>query len=217
MKINPNNIKAIHNRGAAHALIESQKEQEKTIKKLNEDYEKQLAASQEQLKKTKKELFQAEHYEREKTEYKRQFVSYSKNKRWAMLLLIVIVLMIAVTLVIHLRDLISSGDEWKIFLFFPALAIASLCLFPFIWLIRNIEHDRSRYWAMSEDMHTKWIFILSIHHPNIPKEKREKILLQFLEHLNNSNTPNIILSKDIGDKSDFSSMAKNFIPHKDKE
>ncbi len=243
LKRNPHHIQTIHGMGVAHTLIESKKEQEKTMKKLNEEYnnqlaehEKQLAASQkeqeeaikklnekyeEQLKTrvedTDKELFHAKHYKNEKEQYEKKSNFYRHIKYLAISLLMLFVLLISDRLFNHLLNLISSTDKWNALSFFPAMAIVSLLLFPFIWFIRNIEHDRSRYWAMSEDMHTKWIFILSIHHPNIPKEKREKILLQFLEHLNNSNTPNIILSKDVGDKNDLNSMAKNLIPQKDKE
>ncbi len=215
LEIDPYYTQAIHNRGASQAFVVSQKEQEKTIKELNEKYEEQLKA---QFKDTGNELFHANHYKNEKEKYENQFDNYSNKKRWAMCLLIVIVLIIACALAIYLYYLISyKSNEWKLLSFFPALAIVSLSLFPLIWLIRNIEHDRIRCWAMGEDMHTKWIFILSIRHPSIPEEKREKILLQFLEHLNNSNTPNIILSKDIGDKNDLISMAKNFILKKNKE
>ncbi len=229
LKRDPHHIQAIHGMGVAHTLIKSQKEQEKTMKKLNEEYnnqfaehEKQLAASQKEQEETIKklnekyekqlkmqaedtnyELFHANHYKSEKEKYEKKSNRYHYIKYCVIFILILFAVWISDMLVNHLRNLISSTDEWNISSFYPALAIASLFLFPFIWLIRNIEHDRSRYWAMSEDMHTKWIFILSIRHPNIPEEKREKILLQFLEHLNNSNTPNIILSKDIGgDKSD---------------
>ncbi len=251
LKLDHNHIQAIHNKGVAQAtesvekqkeetikrideeykkqitdhknqLAASQKKQEETIKKINEEHEQKLAASQkeheEQFKNRENELLDAIHYKNEKEKYEKKFDAYSNKKFWAMLLLILIVLVVSATLVIYLLYLIFfNNDELKILLFFPTLAIASLFLFPFIWLIRNINHDRSRCWAMSEDMHTKWILTLSIRYPGISEETREKLLLQFLEHLNNSNTPNIILSKDVGSKSDFNSMVKNFINQKDKE
>ncbi len=211
LEINPNNTQAIHHRGVAQAFIESQKQKEETFIEIKKGFDKQL-------KDTENELFQATHYKNEKKKYEIQFKSYSKKKLCAMFCLMVFVSIIVAMLSLYLYYLTSCGsNEWKILLFFPSLAIASLSLFPFIWHIRNIEHDRSRYWAMSEDMHTKWMFTLSIRHLGISEETREKLLLKFLEHLNNSNTPNIILSKDVGDKSDFSSVIKNFGHQKDSE
>ena len=221
LKRNPSNIKAIRNKSVAQALDESQTQKDKTIADIKEGYEKQFAESQEQFEKTQKELIQADHYETEKVNYKKKFDAYSDKKSKEIDRLILIVSIVSVTLFIYLLYLLYlvlyKDGKWEIFSFFPALTIASLFLFPFIWRIRNTEYDRSRYWAISEDMHTKWMFLLSMSSSDISKEMREKILLQFLEHLNNSNTPNIILSKDVGDKNDLNSMAKNLILQKGSE
>ncbi len=222
-------------------IAASQKKQEETIKKFNEEYKKQIAnyeqqiaASQkkqdetikelnenyeEQLENREKELLDAYHYRNEKEKYEWRSSYYNKIKNVTMFFFTSFVLAVAYMLVVYLKYLISSiGNGWTFLLFFSGLAIASLSLFPFIWIIRNINHDRNRCWALSEDMHTKWILLtLSVRYPGISEEIRNKLPLQFFEHLSNSNTPNIILSKDVGDKSDFNSMVKNFIHQKNKE
>ncbi len=159
-----------------------------------------------------------DYYLSEKNKLENQFEYYNNKKIEQMRLLISIVQILVCFLLAYLCYLVFyKNSEWSPLSFFPALAIVSLSLFPLIWSIRNTEHDRSRYWAMKEDMHTKWIFAVSIERTDLLNERRTKLLLHFLEHLNNSNTPNIILSKNVSGKNDFNSMAKNFIHQTDDE
>ncbi len=83
LEINPSHIQAIHSRGAAHALIESKEEQEKTIKKLDEEYKKQIADHEKQLTASRKE--QKETIKKLNEEYEQKLAASQKEqeKQWA--------------------------------------------------------------------------------------------------------------------------------------
>ena len=207
-------------------LAASQKEQEKTIKKLNEEYEKKLAASQKEQEKQwadhNEQLQHANRYEKLVEIYQGKFDFLSKQKEEAMEKIKNMVILSLVILTVYLLFILTTN---KIILlsFLPALTMASLYLFPQIWSMRNIERDRSRYWALREDAYTKWILTLSAHRLStdqlpISEEFRGKLLLKLFEHHNNSNTPNIILNQHgESGKSDINNIVRNFTSQKDEE
>ena len=191
LEIDPENKKTIHNRAIALAMQASQKEREEFLGKYRAQTKKEFESN---LKAGKDLLKQEEH--------KENLDDYTKQARrrggWVWFFSIFLA---AAAVLIFGRIACIGFQEWqaaqspmamRVFSplsLFPFILMGTLVLSPLVWIIRMLNRDKHKYWALREDALANLMLVRII---KSDEGRSEKLWLQLFDHYDKRGSAHLI-------------------------
>ena len=191
IEIEPNYKSAIHNRAIALVMQDTQKENEELRKK----YQAQAKEEYERILKAGKDLLKQE-------EHKENLDDYTKQARlrggWVWFFSIFLA---AAAVLIFGRIACIGFQEWqaaqspmamRVFSplsLFPFILMGTLVLSPLVWIIRMLNRDKHKYWALREDALANLMLVRII---KSDEGRSEKLWLQLFDHYDKRGSAHLI-------------------------
>ena len=191
IEIKPTHTNAIHNRAVALVMQDTQKEREELRKK----YQAQAKEEYERILKAGEGLIEPEEYEKNLEDYTQKA---KWRGRWVWFFSLALTTAAAL---IFGRIACIGFQEWqaaqspmamKVFSplsLFPFILMGTLVLSPLVWIIRMLNRDKHKYWALREDALANLTLVRII---KSDERKRENLWLQLFDHYDKRSSAHLI-------------------------
>ena len=209
LKIDPYHKNTIHNRAIALSMQASHEGR----KEIDAKY---MALARERLKqaiKAGEDLIKSEEYEESLKKYTRQ-ADYRGGWVWFFSLLLTLAAFAVYGIIAYfgIKEWQTTQSPMAMRVFsplslFPFILVGTLALSPLVWIIRMLNRDKHKYWALREDAVANLNLVRIIK----SSEEKEKLWLQLFDHYDKRGSAHLIADWNRADTGDNSVSVQDIL------